>query len=223
MVYSVPFKGYDSLGVRVPQGYEVLGIDVSHHQREINWQQVSAMRDVGLKMHFAFMKATQGTYLSDPNFKQNWQEARANYLVRGAYLFFDPRQNGQQQAGLFIKTVSLQSGDLPPVIDFEELYGVQQDVAIRRLHECARALAQHYNVKPIIYTYADFYQQHLSEVCESFPLWVAHYRGWGGPRVARNWHFWQFSDEAQVDGIGSRVDCNVFNGTREELLELTLD
>jgi lysozyme len=36
------------------------------------------------------------------------------------------------------------------------------------------------------------------------------------------WNFWQYTDAGQVDGIVGDVDCNIFNGTLEELMDLTL-
>ncbi|MGG6547727.1 UNVERIFIED_CONTAM: glycoside hydrolase family 25 protein, partial [Prevotella sp. 15_C9] len=41
-------------------------------------------------------------------------------------------------------------------------------------------------------------------------------------RYEGKWHFWQHTDVGTVPGIEEEVDLNVFNGTMEELLELTL-
>jgi lysozyme len=36
------------------------------------------------------------------------------------------------------------------------------------------------------------------------------------------WTFWQHSDVGKVEGVDGFVDVNVFNGSYEDLLELTL-
>src|SRR5699024_1928048 len=51
---------------------EVMGIDVSSHQREVDWPQVSA-DGVG----FAYLKATEGAGFTDSHFRRNWDGARA--------------------------------------------------------------------------------------------------------------------------------------------------
>src|SRR5690349_2704594 len=63
--------------------YPVRGIDVSHHQNEIDWRKV-AHDDVS----FAFIKATEGGDHRDTRFATNWKEAQAAGLKVGAYHFF---------------------------------------------------------------------------------------------------------------------------------------
>ena len=77
-------------------------------------------------------------------------------------------------------------------------------------------------VKPILYTYVNFYNKHLDDDFEQFPLWVAHYKSYGKPRIGRDWLFWQFSDVGNINGIGAKVDFNVFNGSKGAMQELTI-
>ncbi len=46
---------------------------------------------------------------------------KENKIMRGAYHYYRPNENSIEQANLFIKTVKLQKGDLPPVLDIEKL------------------------------------------------------------------------------------------------------
>ena len=71
--YSIPYFKYPNFGIQIPTGYSVMGIDISHHQSKINWEQVSNMRDLGMKVNFVFMKATQGCYMCDKQFSRNWE------------------------------------------------------------------------------------------------------------------------------------------------------
>ncbi len=207
--YNIPFYTYPNFGIKIPPGYKKIGIDVSHHQDKINWKQVSEMRDLGKKVNFVFMKATQGNYLTDKQFRRNWEEAKKYNINRGAYLYFDPRRSGRGQAGYFINRVKLSKGDFAPVIDFEELYGVSKEKARREYLECSKVLKQHYGITPILYTYAHFYSKNLNDDFDNLPLWIAHYKTYGKPKIDREYYFWQFSDHGQMNGIRGKVDFNV--------------
>ena len=51
-------------------GYEVKGVDVSHHQGGIDWR---ALRASGVR--FAYIKATEGAHFRDPRFAENWRRS----------------------------------------------------------------------------------------------------------------------------------------------------
>src|SRR5436853_3152909 len=121
------FALYPGFGIELPLGYKIHGIDVSSYQGTIYWPQVAAMQDQDVNIKFAFIKATEGLNDIDKQFKRNWQKARETNITRGAYHFFLATKSGRRQAQNFIKTVQLQPGDLPPVLDIEELYGVRAD------------------------------------------------------------------------------------------------
>ena len=72
---------------------EVMGIDVSSHQRDIDWSQVSA-DGVG----FAYIKATEGAGFTDSHFRSNWDGARAAGITPGAYHYFTLCSSGEKQA-----------------------------------------------------------------------------------------------------------------------------
>ncbi len=68
----IHFYGYrpvKSFAIRIPASYTIHGIDVSRWQERIDWQQVAKMRDNGIRLQFAFIKATEGEKLVDPYFR----------------------------------------------------------------------------------------------------------------------------------------------------------
>lgn len=214
---KLPTVHYAALNVKLPNGYSIYGIDVSHHQKRINWELVADEDVDGVTIDFAFIKATQGVNFKDPLFQYNWKKAKENNIITGAYHFFSSGKSGKLQADNFIKTVKLSKGDLPPVIDVEEIPQSASSL-MKEVKIFADALEKHYKAKPIIYTYAFFYQRYFSDIFDSYPLWVAHYREeHGTPRVDREWQFWQISETATISGIDRRVDFNIFNGNREAL------
>lgn len=209
---QVDFVMYQEFGIPIPADYTIHGIDVSHYQHLIAWDAVQHMEVNYIRLGFAFIKATEGVRNVDPFFKRNWRKSRESGITRGAYHFFIVSRDAKVQAKHFIENVSLESGDLPPVLDVEKTFG-QPSVQIRKkVKEWLDVVEEYYKVKPIIYTNADFYKVHLQGYFEDYPLWVAHYLQPHQPRISRSWSFWQHSEQGRVNGIRPKVDFNVFNG-----------
>lgn len=206
------FALYPDFGIELPLGYKIHGIDVSSYQGNIHWPAVAQMQAQDVQIKFAFIKATEGLKFVDKKYTRNWQKAKETNITRGAYHFFIATRSGRLQAQNFIKTVKLEPGDLPPVLDVEELYGVRADSMRSRVAAWLQAVEKAYNVKPVIYTSASFYKNFLGHDFDDYPLWVAHYFVKEKPGVADGWSFWQHNATGKVNGIRTRVDFNVFSG-----------
>jgi lysozyme len=217
------YTRYDEFGIEIPDNYTIHGIDVSRYQHLIDWPSVKAMNVEDVRISFAFIKATEGNVNEDKYFRRNWMKAGSANLTRGAYHFFISSKNGKTQAENFISTVNLEPGDLPPVLDVEQSYGVPAAKLRQRVKEWLTTVEGFYGVKPIIYTNVDFYKRYLEGEFDDYPLWVAHYINRGKPRIFRDWHFWQYSETGRVNGIISKVDFNVFNGDSTEFRKLLLN
>lgn len=96
--------------------HDVHGIDVSHHQGEIDWAAVA-----GDGVGFAFIKATEGGDFVDPRFAKNWTASAKAGVPRGAYHFFTQCRPGAVQAENFIRVVPKDPRALPPVVDAEHM------------------------------------------------------------------------------------------------------
>jgi lysozyme len=206
------FTRYPEFGIAMPDSYSIHGIDVSKYQSVIAWEEVKAMKVRNIQLGFSFIKATEGIGNTDPQFKRNWKRSKDAGIYRGAYHFFIGSKDGKMQAENFIDKVELEPGDLPPVLDIEQLNGASSAQLRKEAKRWLDAVEAYYNIKPIIYTNVDFYNRHLGTVFDDYPLWVAHYYQPDQPRIRRGWIFWQHSDEGRVNGIVSKVDFNVFNG-----------
>ncbi|HET6767258.1 MAG TPA: GH25 family lysozyme [Chitinophagaceae bacterium] len=206
------FVRYPAFGISIPENYPIHGIDVSRYQRIISWDAVKEMKVKNVQLGFVFIKATEGIVNTDPQFRRNWKKSKQAGMVRGAYHFFLATKDGREQAQNFISAVDLEEGDLPPVVDIEQTYGVSLPVLKKELKEWLDVIEYYYEVKPIIYTNVDFYSRYLGKEFNSYPLWAAHYFQYDTPRINRQWDFWQHSEQGRVNGILSKVDFNVFNG-----------
>lgn len=214
------FIRYPAFGIDIPINFPMHGIDVSHHQDNIDWTAVKAMQVQKIKIDFAFIKATEGLGRVDDAFRRNWFNVKQAGIPRGAYHFFISSKSGKAQAENFIETIRLEKGDLPPVLDIEQTNGASVEDLQQRVKDWLTMVEQQYKIKPIIYTNVDFYENFLVGKFDDYPLWVAHYLVQDKPRIGRNWIFWQHNEKGHVNGIDANVDFNVFNGDSADFKKL---
>ncbi len=221
-IQRAKFVRYPAFGIDIPDSYDIHGIDVSKYQSFIDWPSVKEMKVNNVQISFAFIKATEGLGNLDKQFKRNWRKAGEVGVTRGAYHFFLCTKSGKNQAKNFISNVQLKPGDLPPVLDVEQLYGVKPEKMRKEVHDWLTTVEDYYKVKPIIYTYVNFYSRFLQGQFDDYRLWAAHYLEKDKPRIARRWSFWQHNEKGRVNGITKPVDFNVFNGDGSDFENLLI-
>ncbi len=198
---------------------KAIGFDVSEYQGEINWEQTYHIEEA-FELSYVFIRATAGENRIDSRFEENWKGAKARQLIRGAYHYYRPNENSIEQATNFINNVTLQKGDLPPVLDIEKLPKTQSIVRLKvGLRNWLSAVEKHYGVKPIIYSGESYYKDFLKEEFSEYPLWIANYNFWRND-LESDWQFWQFTEKAKIEGIDAMVDLNIFNGDKNDLLKI---
>ena len=214
-------KGIKAYRTCLPKGYSAYGIDVSHHQGEINWEKIRKESDKEVPISFAYIKATEGRDHKDRLFDKNWAAAKKAGLTRGAYHYFTEASTGDAQALMYITNVKLEPGDLPPMVDVEEEPDNKESY-IKELKKFILRLEEFYGIKPLIYSYAKFHNRHLDDpFFNNYELWVAHYYT-DSPNVKRDWSIWQCTDIGRIPGIAHKVDINVVNGGIEKLNQLLI-
>ncbi len=195
------------------------GIDVSHYQGTIDWGQVQS---VGTQ--FAFIKALEGITSTDPEFQTNWKGAKAAGLTCGAYHFYLPGDDPEQQAEAFLSIYQPSPGDLPPVLDIETTNQQSTSVVVQGIQAWLSAVEAKVGVLPILYTDPSFWKSLGTGQFGGYPLWIADYgvstptlpAGWTG------WTFWQYSESGSVEGVSGTVDLDYFQGSLADLQRLTI-
>ena len=79
----------------------------------------------------------------------------------------------------------------------------------------------YYGVKPIIYSGDKYFTTFLEKQFSNYTFWIANYNVFD-EQIDRSWQFWQFTENANVDGISGNVDLNIYNGTKTQLKHLTI-
>jgi lysozyme len=209
----------------------VEGVDVSDFQGAINW---ASARGAGIR--FAFVKATQGTYNTQSRFAANWSGMKNAGVIRGAYHFFDPTQDGVAQANHFSSIVgTLEAGDLPPMLDLECPDGDARCLGFsggsgsapaatirQRVNDWLNTVQSRTGKKPIIYTFGSYFSSNgiSTSGLSTYPLYIAYPTTGNCYNFPAPWavaNFWQYSWTGSVAGISGQVDRDRFIGTLADL------
>lgn len=188
--------------------FPVRGIDVSHYQGNIDWRKVS-----GDDVKFVFIKATEADDLKDDRFLYNWENARDNKLLTGAYHFYSLAYPGKLQAQNFINTVPIEANQLPPVIDLEYKGNSAQrpdkNTLQDDLKDYVEEITVHYGKKPILYTTYKFYSDYLYPEFQGYEIWIRDVLSEPDNQKVNNWIIWQYNPFGKIDGIKGYVDLNI--------------
>lgn len=235
---SMTFGVYDN-GVLKPAkganyrvGDKVYGIDVSHYQGDINWDNLAlfctdsgrvyrfAPRDDNDRRFmqpvlFAYMKATEGATMKDETFDIRMAEADRHGIAKGAYHFLHLLSPVEDQVKNFLEAVKWNPGDMPPALDIE----VDKEI---KAHGAAKLrdytftwlemVEKEMGVRPVIYTRENIRDNYLAKDprFDKYKCWIARYHP-DGP-VKEEWDIWQLTQTGRVNGYKGAIDINLYNG-----------
>ena len=202
------------------------GIDVSAFQNAngpIDWRELA-----GHGIKFVAIKASEGTYYTNPYYLPDARAASRAGLAVLAYAFANPGQaGGAATASFAVRAARYRRGHgtLPLVVDLENdpysasdcyWFGQGRMIAwIAAFATRARALTGSW---PVIYTTVSWWRECTGSTgrFRRDPLWLADYSGGrpAAPSAWARWSFWQYSEEGYVPGIGW-TDLDVFQSASD--------
>jgi lysozyme len=183
------------------------GIDVSHHQGKILWEEV-AETDVD----FVYIKATEGATYIDPCFHYNMKGAAdAGFLV-GAYHYFRMTSAATEQFHNFKKTLEGYEMSLVPMIDVETSDGKSVKELQDSLDVFIRLLKDEYGCPPMIYGTQRSYNTYCAPKYNKYHLYIGRY-GPNEPEIKGpgSYSIWQYTESAVLKGIPKPVDMCRFH------------
>ncbi len=197
-----------------------IGIDVSSHQGEIDWQQVAASGVEFALIRLGFRGYGQeGTINLDQYFVQNITGAKAAGLKVGVY-FFSQAVNETEavEEAEFVLDNLDQVGvalDYPLIYDWETVSSSSartRNMDGDTLTDCAIAFCETVasaGYTPMIY-YNNFvgYTMYDLDRLTDYDVWFAQY-GVTWPTMYYDYRIWQYSDSGSIPGIETRVDMNI--------------
>ncbi len=209
------------------------GIDVSYCQENMNWALAHARG-----VRFAFIKyvdAYKGICFLDRYATRNWYNARENGVLVSGYHWLTPQPSAEKQADFFLQYWQQMPGDMPPVLDFEDVRFTNRLTYLSMARIWLERINAATGRRPIVYTSTGFMwnwhdQPKVATFLSEYPLWIAAYNV-PQPTVPApwtRWHFWQYAEAPRGAELGSSailpnkkpmtIDLDYWNGSWEELL-----
>ncbi len=194
-----------------------LGVDVSHHNGEIDWE---AVRAAGYE--FAFLRlgyrgyGAAGTMNLDKEFDRNVENARKAGLEVGVYFFSQAvnEEEAAEEAAFVIEHLRDHPIDLEVVYDPESIL----DDEARTDHVSGEQFTKNSLVfckliaeagyRPMIYSNMlwEAFEFTMSDLMD-YPFWYADYEPL--PQTPYRFRYWQYDNQGTVPGIGGPADLNL--------------
>ncbi|MFG3282937.1 lysozyme [Streptomyces sp. NPDC048111] len=234
---DTPPRGSASLGMGVaahdgvggpPRGTRAVqteGVDTSSHNGNVAW---STLWNSGVK--WAYVKATEGTYYTNPYFAQQYNGSYNVGMIRGSYHFATPdTASGAAQANYFVDHGGGWSRDgrtLPGALDIEwnpygaACYGKSASGMVSWIRDFLNQYRARTGRDAVIYTATSWWTQctgNSAAFGDTSPLWIARYNTDPGTLPA-GWDYqtmWQYTSSGPTVGDHSR-----FNGAYDRLQAL---
>ncbi len=198
------------------------GIDVSEHQKVIDWSKVKAAGIEYAFIRVGYRGYTKGGLAEDAYFRQNLAGATAAGVKVGVYIFSQAitKEEAIEEANYLLERIKDYNITFPVVLDFEFSpdKGRLETAKLSKAEGTAICLEfcktiQAAGYTPMVYANPDMLNNHLNaeEISNQYLVWLANYTT--QTSYTGKFDYWQYSSSGTVDGITGRVDMNFFYGT----------
>lgn len=192
----------------MPEGFLSFGIDVSHHQGEIDWEHLLVAEHYDTIIRFVYCKATEGCDHTDTRWEENRILLEKLDVLTGAYHFFSPKTPPRPQAAHFLATLKGSQLELPPVLDVES-EGFSDKDLIAKMTIWLEEVEKQTGRRPIIYTSLHFFETKFMNEFKNYKFWIAAYSRKPACIDDDRIIHWQYSESGELPGIDEAVDFNV--------------
>lgn len=193
-----------------------IGVDVSVHQNNIDWDAVKASGVDYVMVRLGFRGYGTGEAGIDDNFVDNVKGARAAGLDVGVYFFSQAVTVDEaiEEAQLVINNLQGLDITYPVVYDWEIIYDDSartDDVPVDVLTDSCIAFCEAVKgagYTPMIYQNkkTTMFKLDLNRI-KDYDFWLAEYND--EPSYYYDFTMWQYTSEGKVPGIDGNVDLNI--------------
>jgi GH25 family lysozyme M1 (1,4-beta-N-acetylmuramidase) len=194
----------------------LLGIDVSHHQKEIDWERVAADGIDFAMIRVGYRGSEQGTLQEDTFFRDNITSAAAVGISVGAYFFSQATSEAEavQEADYVINALSSAAVTMPVAFDIEEVEGTlsrTDGLTSEQVTSFARAFCDRISeagYTPMVYANTRWFVARMDlKDLSDYGKWLAQYFEY--PAYPYEFAIWQYTNTGRVDGVKGEVDMNL--------------
>ncbi|HIT93783.1 MAG TPA: hypothetical protein IAC43_01205 [Candidatus Faecivivens stercoripullorum] len=213
--------GEDGRPSYTPDGerHATLGVDVSYHQGEIDWEAVAADGIQFAMIRCGYRGYGNGDLVTDSCYQGNMQRALDNGLDVGVYFFSQAitEEEAVEEAEYVLSLLEGYTVEMPVVFDMEIL---QDDARANNLTSAERAqiskafcdTIRAAGYTPMIYGNTAYYMSKVdfASLAGEYGIWLAQY--YDEPFFPYQFNMWQYTNNGTVDGIAGTVDINLYFG-----------
>ena len=214
---------YDGDYLTCTAGPSRLGVDVSSHQGDIDWNAVAAAGVEFAMVRIGFRGYAEGEINEDTKARTNIEGAKAAGLDVGIYFFSQAisPEEAAEEARWAIEFLAGYELELPLVYDWEHVWSEEARTANlvdpELLTACARSFCDtvaEAGYEPMVY-FNGYQARDLYDLTalKKYGFWLAQYADAMDFPYAVD--LWQYSETGAVDGIGGKVDLNLWLSAEE--------
>lgn len=192
---------------------EIKGIDVSACQKNIDWEKVA-----NYGMGFAIIRITEIGNVVDSYFENNFAACNAHGIPVGVYKYSYAMTIAeiQSEARKVVATLNNRKIQYPVFLDLEHHnQRVLGSESIHKMTDAFREIIEAAGYKFAIYCNVDWYETVICSHLKKYEFWIARYpandNGTLQERLRPDFGIgWQYSSNATIPGIPTKVDRDVF-------------
>ena len=221
---TVPENSYDPAGFYEEGGFKryksddtlaSVGVDVSSHQQEIDWELVAANGVEFAMIRVGYRGYTEGEIQPDDYFVQNIEGARAAGLDVGVYFFSQAldEQEAIDEANYVLEQIKDYPLSYPVIFDWEDIEADARTDGMDSVQLTKNAIAFCDTIEQAGYRAGVYFNQRFGyeefdlESLQDYVFWLAEYND--TPSCSFHFQIWQYCNDGRVDGIKTDVDLNL--------------
>lgn len=221
---TVPENSYDPAGFYEEGGFKryksddtlaSVGVDVSSHQQEIDWELVAANGVEFAMIRVGYRGYTEGEIQPDDYFVQNIEGARAAGLDVGVYFFSQAldEQEAIDEANYVLEQIKDYLLSYPVIFDWEDIEADARTDGMDSVQLTKNAIAFCDTIEQAGYRAGVYFNQRFGyeefdlESLQDYVFWLAEYND--TPSFSFHFQIWQYCNDGRVDGIKTDVDLNL--------------
>ena len=199
---------------KLSSGSGTMGIDVSKHNGNIDWNAVKNSGVSFVIIRCGYRGSATGVLVEDPMFRSNIKGAKAAGLKVGVY-FFSQAVNEVEAVEEASMAVSLVSGyglDMPIFLDVESAGGRADGISRDTRTAVCKAFCQtvqNSGYSAGIYANKTWLNEKINtSSLTSYKIWLAQYAS-APTYTTTRYDMWQYSSKGRISGISGDVDLDI--------------
>ena len=192
-----------------------VGVDVSSHQQEIDWELVAANGVEFAMIRVGYRGYTEGEVQPDEYFTQNIEGALSAGLDVGVYFFSQAldEQEAIDEANFVLESIQGYPLSYPVIFDWEDIQADARTDGMDSIQLTKNAIAFCDVIEKAGYRAGVYFNQRFGyeefdlSSLQDYVFWLAEYND--TPSFSYHFQLWQYCNDGRVDGIKTDVDLNL--------------